>query len=148
MVGRVQYASLPPEVTVLHHNDRVPMFYRLFREDGQIFYSAKYLRMKKRNSYTISYTDEDNCLQFGQIQSFAVIGGSCMALIKLVNIHESAQTHFQLTFDSLDRSIFPVQYLDTIKAVPVKAIKEKCIFMDLGMELYIARFPSQFTPMD
>ena len=148
VVGPTTLSLLPSEVAVfLDTQSRpLPTFYRLLtKEDTQILYSAHYTRVPKRNSFTVFFKDENECLLFGQIQYFVVFAGDCKAVVKLLTSFDDPQVYFQLTFTSLNKHLFPVRCTDLIKIVPVSNIKDKCIFMNMDNNSYIARFTSQIS---
>ena len=118
------------------------MFYRLLAKENNMYHSAKYGRVSKRNSYTIAFADENQTLMFGQIQHFTILSGNCVAVVKLFSIPDNSGDHSQLTFSSLNSCLFPVHLSSVIKLVPANMIKEKCIFINLT---YVARLTSQIT---
>lgn len=145
-VGGTTIIKPSPEVArLLGTADCVPAFYRLLSADNQLFYASQYGRVKKRNSYTIGFTDENEAsLMFGQIQYFTLSAGDPVAVVKIFATSENTQDHFQLTCDSLNSRLIPVCPLNTTQLVPVTKIKEKCIFISLN-NCYIARFTSSIS---
>ena len=84
---------------------RYVVVYRLVQESS-VYYSAKYKRVKSRNSYTesITFNDASNCVSYGQIQFFVLASDRPYAFIK--KFERSAvtcQAHFHLSHSSLDK---------------------------------------------
>ena len=105
-------------------------FHRYQTEEGRIYYSADYGRVKTRNSFTIGYVDSiTQSTEYGQIMHFTR-SEEPVALVRKFSIL-NARHHFQLTFDSLNSRLFPVSPTDSDNIV------EKCILENV---CYIARF--------
>ena len=143
LVGKA--SKIVPSAQVAHllrergeSSDHLTVYYRL-QKMNQLIYSALYDRVKKRNSYTVCFID-CGTLKFGQIQFFFTLSGNPVAAVKLLETDHSAQHHFQLTFNALDSRIFLVKRVEVLKVIPVQCIKEKCVFIDLQDNLYVARF--------
>lgn len=55
--------------------------YRLIQESS-VYYSAKYKRVKSRNSCTVAFNDATNCVSYGQIRFFVLVSDRPYAFIK------------------------------------------------------------------
>lgn len=58
--------DLPP----IEQDQRIQVASRLIKEDGTMYYSTSYKRVRVRNSYTVQYSGG-----FGQISSFVTLDG-------------------------------------------------------------------------
>ena len=82
-------------------------------------------------------------MMFGQILYFVIFNKQAIAMINVLT-PSSAQDAFQLTFSDLDSRVFPVSSTTNVMAVPVVNIKEKCIFVSVGVNKnFVARFCSK-----
>ena len=82
-------------------------------------------------------------MMFGQILYFVIFNKQAIAMINVLTPF-SAQDAFQLTFSDLDSRVFPVSSTTNVMAVPVVNIKEKCIFVSVGVNKnFVARFCSK-----
>jgi hypothetical protein len=59
----------------------VPVFRRL-NKNGEVFFCQKYARVKRRNSYTITYTPT----QYGQIVYFTLLMNKAAAIVKKIQL--------------------------------------------------------------
>ena len=101
-----------------------------FTDSDEIFFSAKYARVKKRNSYTILYSKE-GMLRFGSI--FVYIKQHPIALVqKLIVIARFKE----------DMPIFRARKSDEYNVISVYDIKEKCMYVKVDdNNVYVCRFP-------
>ena len=105
----------------------VQVFYRL-RRCNEVFYSAQYGRVKKRNSFTVVYSCGDGLRKFGFIQYFYIIEEKIFALIQVVTLLQTTcKEHFQISTDCLDEVIVPVSSCSQFEVVPVCRISAKCV---------------------
>lgn len=122
VVGSVTWLFLSPEILDCVNsylqlcnsatscvNERAWVFYWL-EVNGQLFYSAQYGCMHKRNSYTIMYTDVTGQRKFGFVQYFIVTPGDVVLVVvrTLVQLGVTCQEHFQLTSPAVDKASMQV----------------------------------------
>ena len=82
-------------------------------------------------------------IMFGQILYFGILNNQAMAMINVLT-PSSTQCAFELTFSDQVSRVFPVSSTSRIVAVPVVNIKEKCIFVSVGVDKnFVARFCSK-----
>ena len=130
--------------------DTVQTFYRLQRGNS-MFYSKRYGKVKKRNSYTVLFKNTASKEQFGQILYFLLIGNLPFAMLQPFAIHTTATDHFNLPQPDctpLNSKLFIVpQESDIINvAVPVNHIISKSVFVDIGSHnSYVLCFPTHLT---
>ena len=111
----------------------VQIFKRLYK-DRQTFYSAHYTRVKKRNSFTITYGPGE---QIGQVQYFAIFRGKPAAVIRKVSRQEGSSNL---------APIIAVELTLELAIVDITQIREKVIFMSTSPSTaYIAWFPSKLN---
>ena len=63
---------------------------------GTVCYSRQYERIKKRNSYTIMYRNNDGRTKFGLIDYFVFIQQKLVAVIKSLLPASNCRLHFEL----------------------------------------------------
>ena len=138
-----------PELVILIEDSSLPLpesglvhtFYRILI-GSQMFYSAKYSRVKKRNSFTISFCKNSQTF-FGKIQLFVIIDNLAYALTTCLVPDTTSCCHFNLPADleCLNSKCLPV--LDgPLCLIPVNCIAEKCIYVEVESTKYISRFPT------
>lgn len=127
---------------LLQQSGRVTPFYKLLMADGTLLFSKKYRRVKSRNSYTISFCGESGRL-FGEVVYFVMLNKEPVAIVNVLDNLSSCQEHFSLTHSLLDLRLFPVAPSNRLVLVPAKSIYEKCISVNVGQELYVAKFMSK-----
>lgn len=144
IVGGTSSRTPPPELAQLMNEPQSITTFTRVLKDNVIFYSKEYSRVKTRNSYTVGFMDATTSnIMFGQILYFVILNNEAMAMINVFT-SSSAQCAFQLTFNDLDSRVFPVSSTTHVVAVPVVNIKEKCIFVSVGVDKnFIARFCSK-----
>lgn len=111
--------------------------------NGNLYYSKQYMRVKKRNSHTVSYNLEGSKC-FGFIECYIFVHNRFIAVIKHIHpLQVTCKDYFHLTCSPrcCDR-IVPVTLMDSFSAVFIPNIIEKCLFIDFGYQQYIATFPS------
>ncbi len=121
----------------------VQVFYRL-QKNNTTFYSAKYGRVKKRNSYTVTYYS-DNEILFGQIQYFIHFSTHQLAVLKQLTLLTTSLTqHFSLTTDAMDHRplLCPCTIGTDLVVVHTSALNTKCLFVHFDSRMYVATFPS------
>ena len=144
IVGSTSTLKPTPEVArLLNQSGNITTFYRVLTKDNQMYYSRNYFRVKARNSFTVGFKD-DGSLMFGQILYFTISDSEPVAIVTVFT-SSSSETEFKLTFSSLDSRVFPVTATSIVKVVPVCNIIEKCIYISIGNEAFIARFTSQIN---
>ena len=141
--------DLPPTVSC---ESRYTIAFRLVHE-GAIYYSAKYKRVKSRNSYTIVFKDACDTTAYGQIQFFVLVSNSVFAYVKKFEpLAVSCQAHFHLSHQSLDvlsaSNIVPVKSDSEIDVfIPASSLVSKCIFVSITDSSnscnYIISFPNK-----
>ena len=90
-------------------SERVSVFYRLSL-NRTLYYSAKYGRVKKRNSFTVKYISNDGNIAYGQIQYY-VCNALMLAVIKKVSPCGLLHEIVHITIDTLDKVLLPVSFL-------------------------------------
>ena len=129
-------SRLAPTVEPLTTFRKVQVFYRV-ELNGSLYYSARYRRVRHRNSYTIAY-EHSGCLSFGQIQYYIALSqlNTILAVVqKCVLTLETAQQHFNLSTSAVctpDLFHF-VSISPSATVIDVSMIKQKCLFMDFGL---------------
>jgi hypothetical protein len=130
---------------------RYVIAFRLVHE-GAVYYSAKYKRVKSRNSYTVAFKDACNTA-YGQIQFFVLVSGSVFVYIKKFEpLAVSCPAHFHLSHQSLDKlsasNIVPVKADGEIDVfIPVSSLLCKCVFVSITDSSnscnYVISFPNK-----
>ena len=110
--------------------DTMQVFYRL-QLCTELFYSKKYGRVKKRNSYTIAYTSTSAATQqlcFGEVIFFFVINGIPFATINKFETEQAVQ-HFQLPVDCrvLNGAMYHIVSRSS-SVIRAESILFKCLF--------------------
>ena len=123
----------------------VQVFYRVMK-GGNMLYSAKYGRVRNRNSYTVSYIGKTGERKFGAIQYFfSPNTAAVLVLLKvLVPRGGSLQHHFNTDDCSVDslKFLVPVQESEVFDVTDLSKVVEKCLFIRVSNEdVYIAFFP-------
>ena len=109
----------------LHPDTRIQAFYKA--EIGNcIYFSAHYGRVRKRNSYTVSYRKAGS-QEFGMVQFFFTIPFLSTPLVvikRLEKIEVSSQDHFNLTDPIVSNinHIIPVQETTELHVTELKSI--------------------------
>lgn len=135
----IQDLSLPlPESGFLH------TFYRVLI-GSQMFYTANYGRVKKRNSFTVAFHKDHVTRQkfFGKIQLFIIINNHAYVFISCL-VPDSTSSFHAFNVEYLKCKCFPVSD-GPLELVPVKCIIEKCIYIEVEGRKYISRFPTMLS---
>ena len=129
---------------------RVRVLYRV-EISGQLYSSAHYNRVKRRNTYTVMYTDNDGIDTFGFVQYYILaMDKIVLAVIERLNrLSVSCQEHYQLTSSALDSvsclGSFVVRPSGILNVVKLSNIKEKCLHIELSpSSQYVSRIPPCF----
>lgn len=152
VLGGVTLKLLAPEVHVAitnHFSANVPTgsittFYRL-QIGGTILYSRQYKRVKKRNSYTISYRDANGIKKYAFIDFFVYLHNKiACVLIPLQAMPITCKEHFKLTTGCLDDigHLIPVQIQNSVCLCFSEEILAKCLFVSFQSVHYVLEFPS------
>ena len=118
--------------------DKVQTFYRLLFKK-ELYYSSKYARVKKRNSFTIMYQIENGHNKYGLIYYFVYI---CNVPLVIVMDLIPAQRCFILP-DGHGVPIIPVS-IGALTIINVNSIVEKCVFVEFDHVMYVIPFPCKF----
>lgn len=112
---------------------------------GTIYYSRQYQRVKKRNSDTIIYMDQNNLNKFALIEYFVYIHQRVIAVLKpLIPLYACCKEHFNLSTTIVDDVSFlnPVTIGDSYSFCFAEDIVCKCLFVDFSSIQYVVQFPS------
>jgi hypothetical protein len=115
---------------------RVRVLYRV--EISRQLYSSHYNRVKRRNSYTVMYTNNDGIDKFGLIQYYIFAADKIVLAIieRLDRLSVSCLDHFQLNSAALDSvsclGCFPVRSSGSLDVVELSNIQEKCLHIELS----------------
>lgn len=112
---------------------------------GNLCYSMQYQRVKKRNSFTIAYLDQDGLNKFALINYFVFICEKVIAVIRpLIPLSVTSKQHFDLTNSVLDDIPFltPVKKDNSVKCCFVEDFVSKCVFLEFASAQYVIQFPS------
>ena len=105
----------------------IRIFYRV-RLGEEVFFSVKYTRVKKRNSYTILYNK--GVFRFGLIVQYF---WDPIALVQKLRVTARFME---------DIPIFSVRKLDEYDVINVCDIQEKCMYVEVDSNnVYVCRFP-------
>ncbi|XP_064403498.1 uncharacterized protein LOC135348992 [Halichondria panicea] len=129
-----------PEV---RRNSRINVFYRLSLQNC-LYYSKKYHRVKKRNSYTVKFLSTGGSVALGQIDYFILLDNSFLLAVVTKAI-PNALMHEKLNgaIEALDKVIVPVSFGPGVEVIPVLNILCKCVCVDiLSTEKYIILIPN------
>ena len=138
--------------SVLSYNPerRVRVLYRV-EISGQLYSSAHYNRVKRRNTYTVMYTDNNGIDTFSLVQYYIFAADKIvLAVIKRLNrLPISCQEHFHLTSAALDSvsclGSFSVRPSGILDVVELSTIKEKCLHIELSTSTqYVSHIPPCF----
>ena len=128
---------------------RVRVLYRV-EISRQLYSSAHYNRVKRRNTYTVMYTN-DGIDTFGLIQYYILVADKIVLAIieRLERLSISCVEHFQLNSAALDSvsclGCFPVSSSGSLDVVGLSSIKEKCLHVELSPSIqYVSRIPPCF----
>ena len=125
--------GLPPTVSC---ETRYIISFRLVHENA-VYYSAKYSRVKSRNSYTVVFKDASCGTAYGQIQFFVQYSSSVFVYVKKFEpLPVTCQGHFHLSHQSLDKltasSIVPVKPDSVVdEFIPASSLLSKCVFVSI-----------------
>jgi hypothetical protein len=125
---------------------KVLVFYRV-ELNGSLYYSARYRRVRHRNSYTIAYVHSGR-QSFGQIQYYIALPQLTTILVvvqKCVLTSETAQQHFDLSTPAMctPNLLHFVTVSPLVTVIDANTIERKCLFMDFGSSTkYIICIPS------
>jgi len=121
---------------------RQKTFHRL-QLNGEVYYSQNYRRVKKRNSYTVSYKNEELSECFGQILFFVLVDShTSLAVIRRFTVIEGgAMSHFRLSIPV--QGIIPVVETERNDVIFVENIQQKCLCLDISPSCKcVATFPN------
>ena len=144
-------SRLAPTVEPLTTFRKVQVFYRVDL-NGNLYYSARYRRVRHRNSYTIAY-EHAGCLSFGQIQYYIAISQLNTILVvvqKCVLTSETAQQHFNLSTSAIctpDLFHF-VSVSPSATVIDVSMIKQKCLLILVYLPSTLSVFHEQCKTKD
>ena len=141
------YLTTLPDVDPLTTFSKVQLFYRV-ELHGSIYYSARYRRVKHRNSYSIAYVHSGH-RSFGQIQYYIALPQLSTVLVVVHKcipvLSENAQQHFNLTTPAI-RTPNPFHFVSvssSVIVIDVSMIEQKCLYIDFGSSTkYIICLPS------
>lgn len=111
---------------------------------GNLYFSRQYQRVKKRNSYTVVYSDGE-AKQYALIEHFVFVNHRLVAILKPLSLIPVARKdHFDVSTTALDTLSFliPVVITDVVKCCFVEKFISKCLFIDFGYVKYVLEFPS------
>lgn len=118
---------------------------------GQLYSSSQYNRTKRRNTYTVLYTNKNGINAVGLIQYYMCAADKLvLAVIEILEqLPVSRQEHFQLTSAAIDSfsclAILPVRPSGCLDVVELSRIKEKCIYIELpAFVQYVSCIPPCF----
>ena len=116
----------------------LPTFKRLSR-DGEVLFCKNYSRVKRRNSYTVSYMTSCEC-RYGHIMYFTLLKNQPAAVIRRLSVLPNGDQFLPT------RAVFPVEVSVELEVIHISEIKEKVIFMSISdTASYIAKFPSSLN---
>ena len=151
VLGGVSLKAVMPEIVFVlgdflqKNGHRLPLtplttVYRV-NVRGTVYHCKQYKRVKKRNSYTVAYSDSDGTSNFGLIECFVVVDSKVIAVFHPLIPVTTSQQYFNCTNSVLD-FILPVTTESSFKCCFVEDIVRKCIFIDFTNEQYVVQFPS------
>lgn len=117
----------------------VQAFYRL-QIAHQIYFSVQYGRVRKCNSYTVSYT-KDHITKCGFVQYYIFAQECTFAFVQVLRPLSTFREHFQVStdcFENITCKLFPVALDQSYEVIPVADIVEKCMCIDVGSRMYVA----------
>ena len=114
-----------------------------FRYVGQLYYSAKYERVRQRNSFTINYQATDGTVQYGQVQYYVFRPPAVLAVVKTASqtglIHQECLTEVNY----LDKIIIPIVFSGLTTVIPAQNILSKLVCANVSMsESYVVISPN------
>lgn len=100
VLGKIEVKSLAHEMHMVntYYNTQAttaPIFLRWQRDD-EIFFSQQYTRVKVRNSYTVSYINDDSSLSYGQIMYYVYMKDRPTAMISMLHTLPVPESFLQL----------------------------------------------------
>lgn len=112
------------------------MYYKAIVNDV-VFYSKHYKRVKKRNSYTVSYMENEH-IAYGHVQHFlkTETGSSCAVIHALI-----PEEHTSPVLEK-GRHLLRVREDVRSKLIPIYLLRNKCIFMCIDGMPFVALFPN------
>lgn len=146
--------------------DTIPCFKRV-RICGSVYHSFSYKRVTARNSYTVLYQDSDldysNDLLIGQVEFYFQYQLPCTNSISCMDNCVCAVQNLALVRDfpkipgfkfiedplthatGVQITAVHLPELESLKVIPISAIKEKLIFMHFkgGEIAFVSRFPNR-----
>lgn len=113
----------------------ISIFKRLLK-NGEIFFCDKYLRVKKRNSFTVLYKSaSDGRDQFGQILFFTIFQNKPGVVLKQLQLLDTPEC-FQ------PACVCPVKVINKLVVTSISNIKAKCVFVQVSSNVsYVFKFP-------
>ena len=137
-LGRIDYMKLSQEdsdIISKHYGvsiTAISIFKRLQR-NGETFYCQQYTKVKRRNSYSITYCPGE---LYGQIVYFILLNGKPAAVIKKLSVLSVPEAF------SPAQSIVPVKVLAEKDVISVDAISQKVVFVNISDTVsYVVKFP-------
>ncbi len=132
---------------LVKYTDHLQTFKRV-ELHGTTYYSETYDRVKKRNGYTVSYSEsDDGHRQFGLVQLYVLSDAGMLALVQVLE-----QVDHCPLFDGFTNGGVRPRPLSTtfsvkrgvLRAVPVDFIQEKSLFVEMnGLACtYVVCFPN------
>lgn len=127
---------------------REEIFYRI-EIDGQVYYSQDYKRVKRRNSFTVSYNKDgpgEELLNFGLVQYYIFFSSTktVMAVLKeLKKTRITCRDEFQLSSGAIDTvsslgKIYPVECNESqLTLVNVEKLLHKCLYIEINTSKYV-----------
>ena len=137
-------------VSQIHSDTRIQAFYKA-KIENCMYFSAKYGRVCKRNSYTVSYK-KAGFSEYGMIQFFFTIPLLSMPLVvikRLETISISSKDHFHLTDPVVSNisHIIPVQETRELYVTELKNVERKVLYIHFPSgfsDQYVCLFPTQW----
>jgi hypothetical protein len=137
-LGKIDVKTLPEEEAIIvgeFYGEAVtkfPTFKRLSR-GGEVFFCLEYSRVKRRNSYTVTFGDDH---QYGQIMYFVMWNNRPAAVVKKL-----AALHVPEQFQP-ENGIVPVSVSETLVVINVCDIHLKLVFITTSdSTFYVSKFP-------
>lgn len=104
----------------------------------ELYYSSKYGRVSKQNSYTVSYLDHSKQKRFGFIQYYLYINGTALVVINPLGVNSTPQVPFQLPSSCAyvnDKIVcVNIDHQCDIDVVTVDKVLDKCLFLGISAD--------------
>ena len=107
----------------------------------QLLYCSQYGKVKKRNSYTISYQSSTGQVKFGLVKCY-IYCDHTFAVVTQLKKAGTCKQQFKIDSDALDISgaLFPVTAVGDDEIIFAEQILSKCMHIDIVEHQYIATF--------